>query len=389
MDRQGENGRKIIGMKKLLSLLSILTAFVFVLTACTGEQTQDQVESGVVGENGEQLDVMVTMFVQYDFARQVGGEYVNVSRLVAPGIDVHSFDPTPPDIIAINEADLFIYAGDEMEPWVHRILDSLDADDLTILDVSTGAYFLPWYGSHDHDHHHGYEEDPHHRHDHDDEEEDLHHRHDHDDEEEDPHHGHDHDEEDPHHGHNHDDDEEDHHHDHSHAYDPHIWTSPVNAIVMVRNIQEYLIALMPEQAEYFAANGAALIAELDALDQEFRDLMESAERTTIYHAGRFAVHYLMHEYGIDFVAAAMETEPDPALVARIITEIETYDIPVIFYEELVNLDRHLAGMIATETGAQALMLHTIHNVSADEIAAGITYVQLQRQNIEALRIALN
>jgi len=95
----------------------------------------------------------------------------------------------------------------------------------------------------------------------------------------------------------------------------------------------------------------------------------------------------MHEYRIDFVAAAMETEPDPALVAQIINEIKTYNIPVIFHEELVN--PQIADMIAEETGASALVLHTIHNVSADEIAAGITYIDLQRQNIEALRIALN
>jgi zinc transport system substrate-binding protein len=158
---------------------------------------------------------------------------------------------------------------------------------------------------------------------------------------------------------------------------------------MVENIQAYLTTLMPEHSEYFEANATALISELEALDQEFRDLMTNVERTTIYHGGRFAMHYLMNEYGIGFVAAPMETDPgdNVALVARMITEIQAYDIPVIFHEELVN--PYTANMIASETGAQALVLHTIHNVSTDEIAAGMTYVDLQRHNIEVLRIALN
>jgi len=366
-------------MKKLVSLL--LLTLVFVLAAC-GEEIQEQAAPVVALEDEKQLEVMVTMFAQYDFIRQVGGAYVNVSRLVAPGVDVHTFDPTPSDIIAINEADLFIYSGYTMEPWVGRILDSLDTNDLTILDVSTGVYLLPWY-CHAHNYSRAHDEeghDHHHDHEHDEEGHAHHHDHEHGEEAHDYHHDHEHDDEDHNHHHGH-------HYDHSHDYDPHVWTSPINAIVMVRNIQEYLTALIPEHAESIAANSAILIAELEMLDQEFRDLMTDVERTTIYHAGRFALHYLMHEYGIDFVAAARETEPDPALVAQMINEIAADHIPVIFHEELVN--PQIANMIAEETGAQALVLHTIHNVSADEIAAGITYIELQRQNIEALRIALN
>ena len=368
-------------MKRFLKLLSIFAILAIVLTAC---DESGVVESEAIEEEASQLEIMVTMFAQYDFASQIGGEFVNVQRLLPPGIDVHAYDPTPQDIVAINEADLFIYTGHEMEPWVHRILDSLDSDDLTILDVSTGVNFLPWYGSLAHDHSHAHDD---HDHSHDDNAHDDH-DHSHDDDAHDHSHAHDD------HNHSHDDDAHDHSHahddhDHSHDYDPHIWTSPINAIVMAENILEYLKMLMPEHSAYFEENAATLIAELEELDQEFRDLMANTKRTIIYHGGRFAMHYLMHEYGIEFIAAPMETDPgdNMALIARMITEIEEYDIPVIFHEELVN--PYTANMIAAETGVQALMLHTIHNVSADEIAAGVTYVELQRQNIEVLRIALN
>ena len=333
-------------MKKLLNLLSIFTVLVLVLTACGGDapEVTDTSTQAVTNESDAQLQVVVTMFSQYDFANEVGGQHVNVSRLVPPGVDIHSFEPTPQDIIAINEADLFIYTGAEMEPWVHRILESLDRDDLTILDVSQGVSMLEWYGTNnpDEDHSHTHSDDHH----------------------------------------NHDDD-----HGHTHDYDPHIWTSPLNAMVMVRNIEAQLIALMPEQTAFFTQHANELMAELEALDDDFRELMADTTRTIIYHAGRFALHYLMHEYGIDVVSAPLESEPDTALVARMITEMKEDDIPVIFHEELVN--PQTAHMIAAETGAEALLLHTIHNVSADEIAAGQTYVSFMRHNLEVLRRALN
>jgi zinc transport system substrate-binding protein len=406
-------------MKKLLSLLSLFTVLVLVLTACGDDETE-------VVDNGEQLEVMVTLFAQYDFARQIGGEYVNVSRLAPPGVDIHSFEPTPQDMIAINNSDLFIYTGVEMEPWVYRILESLDSDDLTILDVSHGVQMLEWYGAHDHDHDHEHENDDHnhdhehenddhnhdhghenddhnhdhghenddHNHDHEHENDDHNHDHEHenddhnhDHEHENDDHNHDHEHENDDHNHDHEHENDDHNHDHSHDYDPHIWTSPINAIVMVRNIETELIALMPEQAEYFTQNANELIAELEELDQDFREMMTTVNRTTIYHAGRFALHYLMHEYGISFVSAPMESEPDTALVARMITEIEADDIPVIFHEELVN--PQIAEMIAGETDARPLLLHTVHNVSVDELAAGETYVSLMRHNLDVLRQALN
>ena len=350
---------------KLLNLLAILLVSLLVLISCTDEEVaSDTEEPGQEQEGQNQIDVIVTMFTQYDFARQVGGSHVNVSRLAPPGVDIHSFDPTPLDIVNINETDLFIYTGSDMEPWVGRILDSLDNADLTILNVSTNITMLPWYAGEDHEHYHDHEEEGEHHHDDHNGENDHEHYHDHN-EECDHSHG----------------------HGHFHNYDPHIWTSPINAIVMVRNIEDKLIALMPEYADYFTQNANDLVAELEDLDHDFREMVRDANRRVIYHAGRFALHYLMNEYDIDFVSAPMESDPDTALVARMITEINEYDIPVIFHEELVN--PQTANMIAVETGALVLLLHTVHNVSTDEIATGETYVSLMRHNLEVLGLALN
>lgn len=344
-------------MKKVTIYLGSILMAVVVLAGCGAPQARTP-------EPESKIQVIATLFPQYDFARQIGGDKVTATKLLAPGIDAHTFEPTPLDIISLNGADLFIYTGDEMEPWVSRILSTLDGD-LDILDVSQNVPKIPW-GAHAADDH-----------DHDDLAEDYtdHNHENHDDHAD---HADDHD---------HDYDHMDDHDDHDHLYDPHIWTSPINAIVMADNILNALIEISPENEDYFRANADFLFTELGQLDQEFHEMAATAQRRIIFHAGRFAVQYLMYEYGITYVASPNETEPSASLVAHMISAIEEEGIPVIFYEELV--EPRLANMIASETGAEALLLHTVHNVSSEDFQSGVTYIDLMRQNLENLRRALN
>lgn len=66
---------------------------------------------------------MATLFPQYDFARQIAGDKAEVTLLLPPGMESHSYEPTPSDIIKINESDLFIYTGKNMEIWSQKIID--------------------------------------------------------------------------------------------------------------------------------------------------------------------------------------------------------------------------------------------------------------------------
>jgi len=156
---------------------------------------------------------------------------------------------------------------------------------------------------------------------------------------------------------------------------------------MVDNILNALIDLDPENEAFYRENAEAYLSELDQLDADFREVAETSQHDTIYHGGRFAMHYLMEEYGFNYVAAPFETEPSAALVARIITEIEAFDIPAIFHEELVN--PQISQMISDETGATMLLLHSLHNVSNEELEAGVTYLSLMQQNVENLKLGLN
>ena len=340
-------------MKSLYVYMSLFMSALVLLAGC-GTTTMEEGDPN-------KLQVVTTMFPQYDFVRQIAGDKVEVTKLMPVGIDVHSFEPTPSDIITINNSDLFIYTGEEMEPWAHRIIESLDSEDVYVLDASLNV-LLREMDAHEH-HHHGDED---HGHDHDED-------HDHD-------HGHDHDE-DHDHGHHH------HGEDCNHVFDPHIWTSPVNAKIMVENILNALVEIDPENEEFYRSNAEAYLADLEDLNESFIEVAENGVRDTIYHGGRFAMHYLMDEYGLNYVVAPFEAEPSVALVAQMITEMQEFDIPVIFHEELV--DPQISQMISDETGATMLLLHSLHNVSNEDLEAGVTYLSIMEQNVENLRLGLN
>ena len=113
----------------------------------------------------EPVRVIATLFPQYDFARQVGGEYVEVSLLLPPGTESHSFEPTMQDMAAIQRADLFVYTGPEMEPWAETILSAVDQSSVLVVNCSEGVELRPEEDGdeeeehEDEGHHHAY--DPH------------------------------------------------------------------------------------------------------------------------------------------------------------------------------------------------------------------------------------
>ena len=277
------------------------------------------------------LQIVATLFPQYDFARQVAGEYAEVTLLLPPGVESHSFEPTPADIIKINEADLFIYTGEYMEPWAQSIIDGLTGD-VQVLDISRN---IPL------------------------------------------------DEEAAH------EDEDGDAHEHG-GFDPHIWTSPANAMLMVDNLSAELCAIDPEHAGNYQTAAAAYKTQLDELDQEFQEIVDQAQYKEIVFGGRFAMHYFAKRYGLSYLAAfdscSSETEPSAKAVAQIIDEINEKHLPAIFHEELA--DPKVSRMIAEETGVKLLLLHSCHNVSKEEAESGATYLSLMQQNAENLREGL-
>jgi zinc transport system substrate-binding protein len=175
------------------------------------------------------------------------------------------------------------------------------------------------------------------------------------------------------------------------AWDEHVWTSPVNAKRIVEKIAAALCASDPANAALYRENTAAYAGELDALDAEFRAIAASGRRKTLVFADRFPFRYFTGAYGLDYYAAfpgcSTETEASAATVAFLIGKIRAEQIPVVFHIEFSN--GKMADAISEASGARKRLLHSAHNVSRDELAAGITYLEIMKRNAGVLREALN
>ena len=299
------------------------------------------------------IKVVTTNFPGYDFVRAVGGDLVQVKMLLPPGAESHSFEPTPKDMIEIQQAGLFVATGGENEEWVERILESFGESAPKTVRMIEMVDAVP----------EEIVEGMEHDHDHDD--------HDHND--------HDHDAHD-----DHDD------HDHEIELDEHVWTSPRNAILIVNKLSKTLSELDPANADAYARNAEAYNAKLADLDKEYEDLVAGAVRKTIIVGDRFPLRYLADAYGLNYYAAftgcSTDTEASAGTIAFLIDEVREHQIPVVFYIEFSN--QKIANAIAEATGAKTREIHSAHNVSKQDFESGVTYYDLMKKNLIVLKEAL-
>lgn len=370
--------------KRLVLIICALAVGICAFAAGCSKGSSDN--SGAAGdESGKKLKIVATLFPQYDFARQIAGDYADVTLLLPPGMESHSYDLRPADMIEIRESDMFIYTGKYMEVWAQTIIDSLD-DSVMVVDVSDGItlekeedYFVDEHSAHEHStHEHIAHEDT--------DEDDEHGAHE-DTDGDDEHGAHENTDEDD----EHDSHAEHSHSGHTHEYDPHIWTSPVYAMQMVENIVDALMEKDPQHAEEYRQRADEYIDKLAEVDAAFRQVSEESARRTIFFGGRFAMTYFVREYDFDCVSAyhdcSAESEPSISSVMRMIDEIKESGAKAVYYEELA--DPKVARTIAEETGVKLLLLHSAHNVSRQEYENGVTYLDIMWNNVEKLKEGLN
>lgn len=320
-------------MRRLLSgLLALVLAAS--LTAC-GQPP--------LPEDGK-TQVVCTLFPYYDFARQIGGDDVDVTLVVPAGRETHSFEPTPMDVIRISQADVFIYNGGESEQWVADILDAAGEDIPCVLSMMDAAELHEEElvegmqgGASAHDHH-----------DHDEDEEEI-------------------------------------------EYDEHIWTSPVTAMALCRAITDGLCQADPDHADSFRARLVDYLAALETLDGTFRQIVAEGSRDLLVFGDRFPLLYFCREYGLDYRAAfhgcAGDTEPSLATLKYLIDLVNEQHIPVVYTIELSS--RKVAQAIAETTGAQVRTFHSCQTVSRAEFDGGATYISLMTANAAALKEGLS
>jgi zinc transport system substrate-binding protein len=322
-------------MKK--TLIFIIT-FVVVLSAANAD---------------EKIIVTTTTFPSYDFVRQIAGNRVDLSMLLSPGAESHSFEPSPRDIIRIQNSAIFIHIGGEGDAWVDRILKSMNTKNKKILalmdtvdvvaeemvegmeeEKEHGRYIARFFAFLTGRSKKATQEA---------------------------------------------------------EYDEHVWTSPRNAILIVQRITDLLCEADNANAGFFRQNAAAYTSALEKLDAAFNEVVSGAKRKTVVFGDRFPFRYFADAYGLEYFAAfpgcSTETEASAATVAFLINKIRNEQIPVVFHIELSN--ERMANTISAETGAKKLLLHACHNISKRDFDAGLGYLDIMRTNVENLRQALN
>lgn len=303
----------------------IILALCLLLCGCNAEPEP--------AHDASKLQIVCTSFPAYDFARQIAGDRAELTMLIKPGAEVHSYEPTPKDMIRIQQCDLFICNGGESETWV----ESLVTSELNIIymmncvdaveESSEGIYAA----DHDHDHEH--------------EEVEL---------------------------------------------DEHVWTSPLNAIRISEAICNELCRLDEANAEEYTARFTAYKSQLLTLDREFRQAVKDSGKHTLVFADRFPMRYFALEYGLDCYAAfpgcSSETEPSAKTVAYLIDRVREDSIPAVLYMEFSN--QKMADVICEDTGCKKLPFYSAHSVSAQQFEQGVTYLELMRIDLNSLKEAL-
>jgi zinc transport system substrate-binding protein len=306
--------------RKIIQALFIILIIISYISGCT--------DSGTGGQAGShKIRVVTTLFPLYDMARNIGADKAEVSLLLPPGVEAHSFEPKPSDIVKINEADILVFTGRFMEPWAADIIKSLTNKKLIVVDASRGTNMLP--------------------------------------------------------GVFHDVDLP------ADSLDPHIWLDFENASIMVKNIGQALETKDPANRVFFKKNEDRYNTALTALDTAYRTGLTRCTGREIVYGGHYAFGYLAHRYGLKYLAAqgvSPDAEPTARDLTMLVDQIRKDHIQYVFYEELTS--PRIAETIAAETHAKLLLLNAGHNVTRDQLERGITLFDILTNDLAALKVGL-
>lgn len=298
-------------------------------------------------DSAGKISIVTTIFPVYDFARAIVGDQAELTMLVKPAAEVHSYDPSPADIIKIQEADVFIYIGGENDAWVSTILESMDTSNkkiIRLMDAVKPVEEETVEGMEAEEEEVATETtqnktEP--------AEEEI-------------------------------------------EYDEHIWTSPKNAILMVNEIAAVLAEIDPPNAAVYTQNAATYTAQIQAVDDEIAGIVAASPNKLLVFGDRFPFRYFVDEFGLNYKAAfpgcSTDTEASAGTLAYLMNTIKENNIKYVYYIELSN--QNIAKAISEQTGAGLLQLHSVHNVTKDDFDAGATYVSIMQQNVENLRKGL-
>ena len=311
-------------MLNRLKLTGILSAAALVLVGC-GTGGSDE---SAVSEDG--IKVVTTFYPMYDFAKNVVGDNGEVSVLLDAGQESHGYEPTPQDIAAIADADVFVYNSDEMETWVPSVLESIESSDVIVVEAAEDIALFELEEAAEEEHS-------------DEEGEDA------------------------------------------HNVDPHVWLDPVYAQEEVAAILAGVLEADEANKESYQANAAAFNEKLAELDAAYQTAFETAENRTfvVQHAafGYIARRYELTEVAVSDVSS--DAEPNPAKLAELQQFMIDNQITTVYYSD--SASSKTAETLAEEAGATLEVLSPLEGITDEDQEAGKDYLSVMEENLTALK----
>lgn len=308
-------------MRKIIYMAVGVLVAVIIVATITGLYISNNTKT----KSSSTLTVLATFYPLYDFAQNVGGNKVNVSLLVPETVDVHEFEPTPSSIAAVASANVLIYNGAGLEPWIGDVVSAADNPNLIQVDSSNGIQFLPVPAAFQKD---------------------------------------------------------------NRTVDPHIWLDPLDAKQQVNNILQGLIKADPADSQYFTQNANAYDTQLDNLNAlAINATTNTATKVFITFHEAFA--YFAHQYNVTqlSISGPFEEEPTPTDIQNVITAINQNHLKYVGYESLEN--PAISQSIGSQTNATLINMNPIEGLTAAQKAAGDTYIILMKQDIANIHLALS
>lgn len=387
--------KQLFKKKKKLSASSLLLAGLFlcivlsvgcsVVKNTSGKNTtrknaesentieQNSIEKG----NSNKISIVCTTFPQYDWVKNILGEEAErfyVTLLLDNGVDMHSYQPAVKDIATAGSSDLFIYVGGESDAWVEDALKEAKNKDLKAInlmetldnfvkeeEVVEGMQEERKSLGHSHEKSSKEKQEQTQKESHENSQEIN--------------------------GQKEAADEEP-------EYDEHIWLSIRNAEIMVKNIEKAIEQLDSDNAKVYQNNAENYIKKLDTLDKQYANTIQNAKYKAILFGDRFPFRYMADDYDLKYYAAfagcSAETMAGFETVTFLAKKADELRLPVILTIE--NSDGRIAEAVKSNTtkkNQKILAMNSLQSVTKEQIADGITYLQVMQENLSVLSEALN
>ena len=307
-----------------ITIVTIMFISLFFLNGCS------------INNKNNKLTIIASSFPGYDFARAItkDSNNIEVKMLLNPGTEMHNYEPTPQDIIKINNSKMFIYVGGDSDEWINDIIGDIDTSKTKLVKLMDLVNVV------EEEHVKGMEVE--------DEEEET-------------------------------------------EYDEHVWTSPKNAITIINKIKDIIIDIDKDNQNLYENNALNYINKLNVIDNEIKNIVNNGIRKEIIIGDRFPFRYFTDEYNLSYYAAfpgcSEQTEASAKTISFLIDKVKNDNIPVVFHIELSK--GNIAKTISEETGAKVLEFNSAHNISQKDFDRGVTYIDIMNNNIKALKEALN